>query len=96
MKSFYVYILASKQNGTLYTGFSSDLPGRTWKHKEVVTGGFTERYGVKRLVYYEVYDDPETAIKREKQLKRWRRRWKLELIEKENPLWKDLFEEVCS
>ena len=93
-KQFWVYILASKKNGTLYTGVTSNLPKRVWEHKNGVVPGFTERYGVKHLVYFEAYSDPETAIIREKRLKKWTRKWKLRLIEKRNPKWKDLYSEI--
>ena len=83
-KQFYVYILASKRNGTLYLGVTSDIVKRVWQHKNDLVEGFTKKYGVKRLVYYEIYKDVENAIKREKQLKKWRRAWKLELIEAKN------------
>ena len=93
-KHFYVYILASKRNGTLYTGITSDLVRRIWDHKQGKVKSFTKKYHVKTLVYFEIHDDPENAIKREKQIKKWRRSWKLQLIEKNNPLWKDLFETI--
>ena len=89
-----VYILASKRNGTLYIGVTSDLPKRAWEHKNDLVEGFTKRYKVHRLVYYELHGDMETAIKREKQMKKWNRAWKLELIEKQNPDWRDLWEEI--
>jgi len=94
-KSFCVYILASKQNGTLYIGVTSDLPKRIWEHKEGVAEGFTRKYGVKTLVYYEPCDSAETAIHREKRLKKYRREAKIKLIEGQNPDWKDLYEEIC-
>jgi len=94
MKNYYIYILASKRNGTLYIGITSNLPKRVWEHKNKIMKGFTERYDVTRLVYYECYDDPENAILREKRLKKWKRKWKLELIEKTNPEWNDLYEEL--
>ena len=86
-----VYILASKQNGTLYIGVTSDLIKRIWEHKNNLVKGFTEKYSVHNLVYFEQYGDMETAILREKQLKKWNRAWKIELIEKENPHWNDLW-----
>lgn len=89
-----VYLLASGFHGTLYTGVTSDLPGRVWQHREKVTGGFTARYGVKRLVWYEVHETMESAIKREKSIKRWRRAWKIELIDQENAAWRDLAEDL--
>jgi len=89
-KQYCVYILANKRNGTLYIGFSSDLQGRMHKHKNEIYDGFTKKYQIKKLVYYEIYNDVRIAIKREKQLKTWNRQWKIELIEKDNPCWKDL------
>jgi putative endonuclease len=91
-KQFYVYILASKRNGTLYTGVTSNLVQRVWQHKHNVVKGFTKKYNVKILVYFEVHPDAESAIIREKQIKKWRRSWKLQLIEKKNPDWKDLYD----
>ncbi len=89
-----VYMLASGFHGTLYTGVTSDLPGRIWQHREEVTPGFTARYGVKRLVWFEVHNSMEAAIAREKSVKRWRREWKIELIERDNPRWRDLAEDL--
>ena len=86
-----VYILASKRNGTLYIGVTSDLVKRVWQHKNDVAEGFTKKYGVHTLVYYEMHADMTEAIRREKQLKKWNRAWKIELIEKENPRWLDLW-----
>jgi putative endonuclease len=86
-----VYILASKRNGTLYIGVTSDLVKRVWQHKNDVVEGFTKKYGVHMLVYYEMHADMTEAIRREKQLKKWNRAWKIELIEKENPQWRDLW-----
>ena len=93
-KQYYVYILASRKNGTLYVGITSDLVKRIWEHKEKAVKGFTGKYGVDRLVYYEIFYDPENAIKREKRLKDYKRQWKIDLIEKDNPDWKDLYEEI--
>lgn len=92
---YYVYILASKRNGTLYTGVTSNLVKRVTEHKNGVVEGFTKTYDVKTLVYYEFYQMIEDAIIREKRVKRWNRSWKLELIETVNPDWKDLYEEIC-
>jgi putative endonuclease len=89
-----VYILASKQNGTLYIGVTGDLAKRAWEHKKDLVEGFTKKYGVHRLVYYEMHGDMLSAITREKQLKKWNRAWKLELIEEKNPAWNDLWGEV--
>lgn len=89
---YYVYILASKRNGTLYVGVTNNLIKRIWEHKNDFVGGFTEKYGVHTLVYFEQTESIEQAILREKQIKKWKRKWKLELIEKENPNWEDLYE----
>ena len=89
--TYYVYILASKAYGTLYIGATRCLIGRVIQHRDEFVEGFTKRYGVKRLVYYEVFDDIHIAIQREKSLKRWPRAWKINLIERENPMWSDLF-----
>ncbi len=86
-----VYILASKRNGTLYVGVTSDLVTRVWQHKNNMLEGFTKRYRVHRLVWYELHESMESAIKREKRLKEWKRAWKLELIEGSNPDWQDLY-----
>jgi len=88
-----VYILASKRNGTLYIGVTSDLVKRVSEHKAGTTGGFTNRYRVHNLVYFEFHSDMRSAITREKQLKKWRRAWKLKLIEETNPGWNDLWRE---
>lgn len=92
-RRYYVYILASKRNGTLYTGMTSDIRQRMRQHKGKDFEGFTSKYGVDKLVWYEVYDNPRDAIIREKQIKKWRRAWKLNIIEELNPGWKDLSEE---
>ena len=86
-----VYILASKRNGTLYIGVTSDLVKRIWEHKNDFVAGFTKRYGIHNLVWYEPHESMQSAIEREKKLKEWKRAWKLELIEKENPDWQDLY-----
>jgi putative endonuclease len=91
MKFPCVYILASRRNGTLYIGVTSDLIKRVWQHKNDVVEGFTKQYGVHMLVWYEPHETMESAIQREKNIKKWNRRWKLALIEKSNPRWKDLF-----
>lgn len=90
-KAYFVYILASKPYGTLYIGISSCLIGRILQHRDELIDGFTTRYGVKRLVHYEVFGDVLMAIQREKSLKRWPRDWKVNLIERDNPRWDDLF-----
>jgi len=94
MKQFYVYILCSKRNGTLYTGVTSDLIKRVYQHKNDLVQGFSKQYGVHQLVWYEVHESSETAITREKQIKKWSRLWKLNLIEQFNPEWNDLYETI--
>ncbi|MDD5224111.1 MAG: GIY-YIG nuclease family protein [bacterium] len=89
-----VYILASKRNGTLYIGVNSDLVKRIWEHKNNVVEGFSKRYNVHRLVWYELHESMESAINREKQMKEWKRKWKLELIEGSNPDWQDLYPRI--
>ena len=89
-----VYILASRRNGTLYTGVTSSLKKRVWEHKNDFVEGFTKRYGVHILVWYELHSNMESAITREKAVKEWKRRWKLELIEGMNPDWRDLYYEL--
>ena len=89
-----VYILASKRNGTLYIGVTSDLSKRVWEHKTDFVEGFTKRYRVHYLVYYELHENMASAISREKQIKKWKRIWKLELIEKQNPDWRNLWKEI--
>ena len=91
-KAFCVYMLASGRNGTLYAGVTSDLIKRIWQHKEGLVDGFTKEYDVKHLVWYEQHESAEAAIVREKQIKKWNRQWKIELIEKNNPQWDDLYE----
>ncbi len=86
-----VYILASRRDGTLYVGVTNNLIRRVWEHKQNLTDGFTKKYTVHTLVYYELYSDILHAIAREKEIKKWKRRWKLQLIEKNNPDWKDLY-----
>jgi putative endonuclease len=93
-KKFYVYLLASEKNGTLYIGVTSNLSRRVQEHKKGLVDGFTKKYRVSKLVYYEIYGEVGMAIYREKQLKKWKRDWKLNLIEKENPSRKDLFFEL--
>jgi putative endonuclease len=94
MKTYYVYILASIRNGTLYIGVTNDLIRRVYEHKNDFVPGFTNKYGVHRLVHYEQVDDIRSAIEKEKQLKKWSRRWKLQLIESANPYWQDLYDEL--
>jgi putative endonuclease len=90
----YVYILASKRNGTLYIGLTTDLIRRVYEHKNKFISGFTKKYNVHHLVYYEQFEDLENAALREKQLKKWKRRWKIKMIEKSNPYWRDLYETI--
>ncbi|MFA4834122.1 MAG: GIY-YIG nuclease family protein [Patescibacteria group bacterium] len=94
-KSYYVYILASKRNGTLYIGVTNNLLNRSFQHKNKENkNSFTAKYNVNRLVYYEIFADIGGAITREKQLKKWNRKWKIKLIEKDNPTWRDLFDDL--
>jgi putative endonuclease len=94
MKTYFVYIMASKKNGTLYIGMTNDLIRRVWQHKNNAHDGFTQKYGVHRLVWYEAHREVTEAIQREKQMKKWRRQWKIDLIEQENPDWRDLYDEL--
>jgi putative endonuclease len=89
--SYYVYILASQAYGTLYVGMTSDLVQRIWEHKSKAVPGFTARYGIDQLVWFETHVTAEAAIRREKQIKEWKRDWKINLIERENPRWDDLY-----
>lgn len=91
---FYVYILASRKNGTLYVGVTNDLRRRTFEHREGIGAAFTKKYGVTNLVYFEVFDRVTDAIDREKALKKWRRAWKVALIERDNANWIDLYQEL--
>lgn len=91
---YFVYIIASKRNGTLYTGITNDLSRRVWEHRNGYVSGFTKKYGVKTLVWFEHHTDVNAAVSREKRIKRWRRQWKVRLIEEMNPNWNDLYEEV--
>ena len=91
---YFVYMLASKRNGTLYIGVTNNLLKRVHQHKNDVTEGFTRKYNVHSLVYYEVFNRIQDAIMREKQMKKWKRQWKIELLEKSNPNWEDLFESL--
>mgnify|MGYP002779318398 CR=1 FL=1 len=93
-KTYHVYILASARNGTLYVGVTSDLAARIWQHRSGATPGFASRYGVYRLVHVEAFLDVNEAILREKRIKKWRRAWKLGLIERNNPQWQDLYEVI--
>jgi putative endonuclease len=93
-KTYYVYILASARNGTLYIGVTNDLIRRVWEHRESIVPGFTKTYGVNRLVYYEMFDDIHAAIAREKRLKKYKREWKINLIQQNNVEWDDLYEKL--
>jgi putative endonuclease len=95
-KVFVVYIMANMKYGTLYIGVTSNLPKRVWEHRNHVVEGFTDRYNLDKLVYYEVHESAESAIKREKRLKFWLRQWKLEMIDKFNPDWNDLYESIAT
>jgi putative endonuclease len=96
VKNYYVYILSSKRNGTLYTGITSEIVKRVYEHKNGLVEGFTKKYSIHNLVWYEMHEFVESAIAREKQIKKWKRAWKLKLIEKENPEWIDLYESLSS
>ena len=91
MMAYYVYLLASKKHGTLYLGVTNDIVRRVYEHRTKAAPGFTSRYDVGKLVWFEIYDDASTAIAREKELKKWRRDWKIRLIEEQNPNWDDLY-----
>jgi putative endonuclease len=95
-RSYYVYILASRIGGTLYIGVTNDLVRRIFEHKSKFVESFTEKDDVAKLVYFELFDDPENAIKREKRLKKWPRAWKISLIEKDNPGWNDLYPAIAA
>ena len=93
-KYYYVYIMASSKNGTLYIGFTSNLPQRIFEHKNHLLPGFTNKYNVDKLVYFERFEDVNQAIRHEKRLKEWKRNWKKDLIEKYNPQWRDLYDDL--
>ncbi len=93
--AYYVYLLASGKHGTLYLGVTNNLVRRTYEHRTKAVPGFTSRYGVNRLVWFESYGDPVSAITREKEIKKWRRDWKIALIERDNPDWRDLYEAIA-
>ena len=94
MKQSFLYIMSNKKKGTIYVGVTGNLSARVWEHKNNVIEGFTKKYNLHKLVYFEQCEDIRVAIQREKQIKKWKRGWKLELIEKLNPNWKDLYEEI--
>lgn len=91
---FYVYILAKARNSTFYVGVTNNLARRIWEHKQEIADGFTKKYGIKTLVYYEIHENIENAITREKRLKKWPRAWKMKVIEEMNPHWNDLYEDL--
>ncbi|TAL39896.1 MAG: GIY-YIG nuclease family protein [Alphaproteobacteria bacterium] len=95
-KQYFVYILASKKCGTLYTGMTSRLVGRSFEHKTKAVDSFTKKYRVSILVHYEILGDPASALHREKCIKEWKREWKIKLIEQHNPHWRDLYPEICA
>ena len=92
---YFTYILTNKKNGTLYVGVTNNIVRRVWEHKSNVVEGFTKKYSIHLLVYYEQFESIEQAITREKQLKKWERYWKIKLINTKNPTWRDLYREVC-
>ena len=94
MAAYYVYFLTNKPRGTLYVGVTNDLVRRVNEHREGVVRGFTKQYGLKQLVHFEVYDSPREAIQREKNIKHWKRTWKLDLVNGSNPQWRDLFKDI--
>jgi len=94
--SYYVYILASRRDGAIYVGVTNDIVRRVYEHRIKAVPGFTSKYNITRLVWFEIYDDPVSAITREKELKKWKRNWKTELIEAQNQQWEDLYESICS
>lgn len=94
--SFFVYILASRRNGTLYIGMTDDLVRRIWEHRNGVVPGFTSKYGVKTLVWYELHESRESAFVRERRMKKWNHAWKIEFIERTNPTWRDLWTEIAT
>ena len=94
MNGYFVYIVTNKPRGTLYVGVTNDLIRRSYEHREGLVPGFTKRYGLKLLVYFECYDDPTSAIQREKNIKHWSRAWKLELVSNANPQWRDLYTDI--
>ena len=94
--AYYVYLLATRKDGPLYLGVTNDLIRRIYEHRTKAVRGFTSKYNITRLVWFEIYDDPISAISREKELKKWKRAWKTQLIELQNPLWDDLYDSICN
>jgi len=95
LMGYYVDILASRKDGAIYVGVTNDIVRRIYEHRTKVVQGFTSKYNITRLVWFEIYDDPISAISREKELKKWKRAWKVQLIEAQNPNWDDLYESIC-
>ena len=93
--AYYVYLLASRKDGSIYLGVTNDIVRRIYEHRTKAVRSFASKYNITRLVWFEIYDDPISAISREKELKKWKRTWKVELIEAENPQWNDLYESIC-
>jgi putative endonuclease len=96
LMAYYVYILASRRDGAIYVGITNDLVRRVYEHRTKAVPRFTAKYNITRLVWFEAYDDPISAISREKELKKWKRDWKVQLIRAQNPEWNDLYESICS
>jgi len=94
--AYYVYILASRRDGAIYIGITNDLIRRVYEHRTKAVPGFTAKYNITKLVWFETYDDPVSAISREKELKKWRRAWKVHLIKQQNPNWDDLYDSICT
>jgi len=92
---YYVYILASRKDGAIYVRVTNDIVRRIYEHRTKIIQGFTSKYNITRLVWFEIYEDPISAISREKELKKWKRAWKVQLIEAQNPRWDDLYESIC-
>jgi len=93
--AYYVYIVASRKDGAIHIGVTNDIVRRVYEHRIKAVPGFTSKYNITRLVWFEIYDDPTNAIEREKELKKWKRDWKLQLIEAKNPAWLDLYDSIC-
>ena len=94
--AYYVYILASRKDGAIYIGMTNDIVRRVYEHRIKAVPGFTSKYNITRLVWFEIYEDPISAISREKALKKWKRAWKIQLIEAQNPQWNDLYDSICT
>jgi len=94
--NYYVYILASRKDGAIYVGITNDIVRRIYEHRTKAAPGFTSKYNITRLVWLEIYEDPISAISRERELKKWKRAWKVQLIEAQNPQWEDLYESICN